>query len=71
MDKDIIEKAYGSYWDKVKNVVDDEGWVYTKEVSHLLDYYFEYNTGTAIQFEKVPQDYTRGSRWRPKILNLQ
>ena len=48
----VIETAYVEYWDKVKDVVDGEGWVFTKEVVHMLDSYFEHNTGKEIEFQK-------------------
>lgn len=64
--------AYAQYWETVKDVIDEEGWVYTKEVPHLLDAYFELNTGKSIEFQKSfgksgenPNWLTRGSRWRP------
>lgn len=71
-----IEQSYGEYWDKVKDVVDSEGWVYSKEVVNMLDAYFEHNTGKDIEFQKSfgasgdnPNWLTKGSRWRPKELS--
>ena len=64
--KEKFEKHFLQYWDYVKNVVDNDGWVYSKEVPHLLDYYFEVNTGKDIEFQKY-YDGT-GSRWRPKSI---
>ena len=72
----VIENAYGEYWYKVKDVVDSEGWVYTKEVVNMLDSYFEHNTGKEIEFQKSwgssgdnPFWTTKGSRWRPKEIS--
>lgn len=65
-----FEPHFLQYWDHVKNVVDEEGWVYSKEVPYLLDAYFEHNTGQTIEFQKM-YEYTgswRGSRWRPKSI---
>jgi hypothetical protein len=67
-DIEQIEKAYDSYWDFVKNSVDEQGWAYSKDLPHILDYYFEANTGKAIDFEKSYEGEWRGSRWRPKEL---
>ena len=46
--------------------------MYTKEVSNMLDTYFENNTGKRIDFQKSfsnigdnPHWLTKGSRWRP------
>jgi len=49
---EVIENAYGKYWDSVKDSVDEDGWVYTKEVSNMLDAYFENNTSQEIEFQK-------------------
>jgi hypothetical protein len=38
--KDKFEEHYLQYWDIVKDVVDENGWVYSKETPHLLDAYF-------------------------------
>ena len=71
-----FESVYGQYWEMVKDVVDENGWVYTKEVSNMLDAYFESNTGNPIEFQKSfgasgnnPHWLTKGSRWRPKELS--
>lgn len=71
-----IQQAYGEYWIHVKDVVDNEGWTYTKDVTNMLDAYFEHNTGNEIEFQKSfgksgdnPNWLTRGSRWRPKVLS--
>jgi hypothetical protein len=67
-----LQNAYAEYWDVVKDIIDKDGWVYTKEASHLLDYYFERNTKKDIEFQKSfgksgdnPYWTTKGSRWRP------
>lgn len=67
---------YLQYWDVVESIIDDEGWIYTKEQPHLLDAYFENNTGTEIEFQKSfgksgdnPHWLTKGSRWRPKSIS--
>lgn len=65
-----IEKAYGIYWKFVKDSVDKNGWTYSKDVSHILDAYYEHNTEKEIEFQKH-YEYTgpwRGYRWRPKDL---
>ena len=56
----------------MKDIVDEEGGVYTKEVPNMLDAYFESNTGKRIDFQKSfssigdnPHWLTKGSRWRP------
>ena len=77
-----FKKAYSDpngkfdYWDIVKDIIDEEGWVYTKEAPNMLDYYFEQNTGKSIEFQKSfgksgdnPYWLTRGSRWRPEELS--
>ena len=71
-----FQSAYAQYWDMVKDIIDEEGWVYTKEVPHMLDAYFEGNTGKSIEFQKSfgksgdnPYWLTRGSRWRPLELS--
>ena len=72
----LFKDAYCDYWDKVKDFVDEEGWVYTKEIPNMLDAYFEHNTGNPIEFQKSfgasgdnPHWLTKGSRWRPKVLS--
>ena len=67
-----FQEAYAQYWDVVKDIVEEEGWVYTKEVPNMLDAYFENNTGKRIDFQKSfssigdnPHWLTKGSRWRP------
>ena len=71
-----FQLAYAQYWDMVKDIIDEEGWVYTKEAPHMLDAYFEGNTGKPIEFQKSfgksgdnPHWLTRGSRWRPSELS--
>ena len=71
-----FQSAYAQYWDMVKDKIDEEGWVYTKEVPYMLDAYFESNTGKSIEFQKSfgksgdnPHWTTRGSRWRPLELS--
>ena len=71
-----FEAVYGQYWEMVKDSVDENGWVYTKEVPNMLDAYFEGNTGKPIEFQKSfgasgenPHWLTKGSRWRPKELS--
>ena len=71
-----FQSAYAQYWDMVKDIIDEEGWVYTKEAPHMLDAYFESNTGKPIEFQKSfgksgdnPHWLTRGSRWRPSELS--
>ena len=61
-----IKEAYLHYWDKVKDSVDADGWVYVRELPHMLDFYFEQNTGCDIEYEKSYKDgHIRGPRWRP------
>lgn len=76
MSKSIIKNAYEQYWEHVENHVDDEGWVYTRDVPHMLDAYFEHNTGKSIEFQKTfglsgdnPHFTTKGSRWRPTVIS--
>ena len=71
-----FQLAYAEYWNTVKDIIDEQGWVYTKEASHMLDAYFEANTGKSIEFQKSfgpsgdnPHWLTKGSRWRPKELS--
>jgi hypothetical protein len=47
-----FQSAYAQYWDMVKDIVDEDGWVYTKEVPNMLDAYFESNTNKPIEFQK-------------------
>jgi hypothetical protein len=70
------KNAYAQYWEIVKDVIDEDGWVYEKDVPHILDYYFEANTGKPIEFQKSfgksgdnPHWLTKGSRWRPLELS--
>lgn len=70
------QSAYAQYWDMVKDIIDEEGWVYTKDAPNMLDAYFETNTGKPIEFQKSfgksgnnPHWITRGSRWRPSELS--
>jgi hypothetical protein len=69
MDKIDFESHFLQYWDYVKDVIDDDGWVYSKDVPYLLDAYFEHNTEKEIQFEKHYEGEWRGYRWRPKSIN--
>ena len=71
-----FQSAYAECWDKVKDIIDEEGWVYTKEAPHMLDAHFEDSTGKPIEFQKSfgksgdnPHWLTRGSRWRPSELS--
>ena len=71
-----FQSAYAQYWDMVKDIVDEDGWVYTKEVPNMLDAYFESNTNKPIEFQKSfgksgdnPHWLTKGSRWRPTELS--
>lgn len=68
-----MEEHFKQYWDYVKDVVDENGWVHSKDVTYLLDAYFEANTNIKIQFEKhydgdVTESGYRGYRWRPITL---
>jgi hypothetical protein len=69
LSKKKFKPYFKVYWDYIKDVIDDEGWVYTKEVPHLLDAYFEMNTGTPIDFEKSYAGEWKGPRWRPKAIS--
>jgi hypothetical protein len=69
-EKHFYHPDFTKYWDFVKNVIDENGWVYSKEVPHLLDSYFETNTNIKIDFEKS-YEYEgsyRGYRWRPSSI---
>jgi hypothetical protein len=64
-----FQLAYGQYWDMVKDFIDEDGWVYIKEVPNMLDFYFENNTGKPIEFQRSfgksgnnPHWETKGSR---------
>ena len=62
-----------NYWEYVKDVIDENGWIYSKEVPHLLDSYFETNTNIKIDFEKS-YEYEgsyRGYRWRPSSIKKE
>ncbi len=62
---------FDQYWDMVKDVIDNtEGWIYSNDVPHILDYYFEANTGKEIEFQKIYDGEYRGYRWRPKSISL-
>lgn len=73
-----FSEHYGIFWEKVENLIDEEGWVYEKEAPHLLDVAFEYATDKEIDFQKSfsflsgdnPNWRTRGARWRPKSISL-
>ena len=71
-----FQSAYAQYWDMVKDIIDEEGWVYTKDAPNMLDAYFESNTGKPIEFQKSfgksgdnPHWLTKGRRWRPSELS--
>lgn len=70
-----FEKAYSdpngkfNYWDIVKDIIDEDGWVYSKNSPHILDYYFSQNTGKEIEFQKSYDGEWKGTRWRPKELS--
>lgn len=66
-----FSEHYGEYWKYVVSSVDEEGWTYSKDVPHLLDYYFEANTHKEIDFQKNYQGQWRGYRWRPKSITEQ
>lgn len=73
---DLIKESYGDFWDSVKHSADVNGWVYTKDLPNMLDFYFEANIKKEIEFQKSfgasgeNENYlTRGSRWRPKELS--
>lgn len=66
-DIDRFKAAYAQYWDIVKDSVDDEGWVYSKELPHLTDAYFEFNTKKEIQIGNYGE---KGRPWRPKELSI-
>lgn len=66
-----FEPHFLQYWNDVKDVVDENGWVYNKDVHHLLDAYFEYNTGKNIEFQKSWQFEGKSDsnyRWRPSSI---
>lgn len=70
-----FEKAYSdpngkfNYWDIVKDIIDEDGWVYSNNSPHILDAYFSNNTGKEIEFQKSYEGEWKGSRWRPKELS--
>lgn len=73
---DFFRKSYLDYFTHVEKHIDEEGWVYVKEVIHLLDVYFEGNTGKKIEYQKSfgrsgdnPHWMTRGARWRPQEIS--
>lgn len=75
--KELIVEEYSTFWEYVKDIVDEEGWVYTKDSQHLLDVAFENNTGRDVEFQKSfglsgdnPYWKTKGSRWRPKNISI-
>lgn len=68
MSKEDFAPHFRQYWDYVKDVIDDIGWIYSNDMPHLLDYYFEVNTGQEIEFQKSYDGEWRGPRWRPKSI---
>lgn len=62
------KEDYCQYWGYVNEKIDKDGWVYSKEVPHLLDAYYEQNTGREIEFQKTYEGEWRGYRWRPKSI---
>ena len=64
-----FQSAYGEYWETVKDVVDEKGWAYNNELPHMIDGYFEMNTGKSIEYQKHYEGEWRGCRWRPKELS--
>lgn len=69
MELEIIQKAYGEYWDTVKNEVDENDWAYNNNLPHLIDCYFGGNIGKEIDFEKSYEGPWKGCRWRLKELS--
>lgn len=73
-----FSEHYGDFWEKVENLVDDEGWVYVKEAPFILDVAFESTTEKEIDYQKsfsfLSGDninwLTRSARWRPKSISL-
>lgn len=73
-----FSEHYGEFWEKVEDLVDEDGWVYVKEAPHLLDFAFENITDKEIDFQKSfsflsgdnPNWLSRGARWRPKSISL-
>lgn len=70
-----FKEHYKEFWDKVKHSIDENGWVYCKDLPNIMDAYFEGNTGEEIEFQKSfgPSGenenwLTRGARWRPKSI---
>lgn len=75
--EDIFKKYYLGYYDIVKDLIDEEGWVYVKEAPYLLDASFENIEGKQIEYQKSfgfsgdnPHWETKGARWRPKELSI-
>ena len=73
-----FSEHYGEFWEKVEDLVDEDGWVYVKEAPHLLDSASENITDKEIDFQKSfsflsgdnPNWLSRGARWRPKSISL-
>lgn len=73
--REKIKEAYSRFWGKIESLVDEDGWVYSKDTSSFLDAMFEHGIGKPIEFQKSfgrsgenPHWETRGSRWRPAEL---
>lgn len=60
-----FESHFPIHWGYIKDAIDEQGWVYTRKVPHILDYYFEQNTGLPIEYEKFYEGEWKGPRWRP------
>lgn len=65
--KDFSEH-YGEYWQYVKDSIDSQGWAYSNQVPHMLDFYFEANTKKPIEVQRSYEGEYRGMRWRPKSI---
>jgi hypothetical protein len=70
MKKEELQAHFPVFWDVVKDVIDEDGWVYVKRVPHLLDMYFEAHTGIDTEYQASYEnewegDYWKGARWRP------
>ena len=59
--QEAIKKAYGEYWEKVKNYIDDNGWIEGSEDREFPEPKFEPSIGEL-------EEHETAYLWRPKSL---
>jgi hypothetical protein len=71
MDSNIFKPFYGEYWDKVKHLIDEKGWVYRGEAPFGLMQEFVLETKEPADVENDYPGTYKGLRWRPLKLSQE